>query len=99
MERLLRLVDKKYADISPTNGGPHPRAWSPIPGRSTLITSAPRSPSSMAQYGPASASVISTTRIPSRTLFTTGIIAESVFDRLRITTKIADRVFHSGTHD
>src|SRR5271156_6374452 len=76
MLRLLRFTARKYADSFPTKGGPHPRDWSPTPGRSTLITSAPKSPSSIAQYGPARASVISTTRIPSRMFFTPHIIAD-----------------------
>src|SRR5258708_24415073 len=70
MDRLLRLAARKYADSPPTNGGPQERDWSPVSLRSTLITSAPKSPSSMAQYGPASASVISTTRIESRIVST-----------------------------
>src|SRR6266853_5312760 len=46
-------------------GGPHWREWSPV-GGSSLMTSAPRSPSSIVQYGPARAWVRSRTRIPSR---------------------------------
>src|SRR5262249_11934293 len=42
------------------------RVSSPSPGRSTLITSAPRSPSIMVQYGPESTLVRSSTRMPSR---------------------------------
>ena len=40
--------------LSPSrHGGPQARVSSPLPGRSTLITSAPRSPSSIDAYGPA----------------------------------------------
>jgi hypothetical protein len=50
IDSLLRFVDRKYVDSrrasgSPTNGGPQPRVSSPLPGDSTLITRAPRSPS------------------------------------------------------
>src|SRR5690349_11137230 len=63
MLRLLRLTDMKYVDSPPANGG-QPRVSSPLPGSSTLITSAPMSPSSMAQYGPAKTRVRSSTRMP-----------------------------------
>src|SRR6202158_511600 len=46
-------------------GGSHSRVSSPVPGISTLITSAPWSPSISVQYGPASARVRSSTRTPS----------------------------------
>src|SRR5207249_1059764 len=49
---LLRFTDMKYVDSPPTNGG-QLRVSSPLPGSSTLITSAPMSPSIMAQKGPA----------------------------------------------
>ena len=49
-----------------TNGGPQPRLSSPLPGLSTLITRAPRSPSIIAACGPARARVRSTTSTPSR---------------------------------
>ena len=42
------------------------RTWSPVPGGSTLITSAPRSARSIVQYGPAMTWVRSMTRTPSR---------------------------------
>src|SRR5687768_1157698 len=58
---LLRFTDMKYVDSPPENGG-QPRVSSPLPGSSTLMTSAPMSPSSMAQYGPASTRVRSRTR-------------------------------------
>src|SRR3954454_2451809 len=45
-------------------GGPKARASSPVPGRSILITSAPRSPSICADKGPASTRVRSTTLMP-----------------------------------
>ena len=51
-ERLLRLTPRKYAASPLANGGPQPRVSSPEPGGSTLITSAPMSPSIMAQSGP-----------------------------------------------
>src|SRR5437667_464671 len=60
---LLRLTDMKYVDSSPANGG-QPRVSSPLPGSSILMTSAPMSPSSIAQYGPARTRVRSRTRIP-----------------------------------
>src|SRR5687767_4988419 len=60
---LLRFTDMKYVDSPPENGG-QPRVSSPLPGSSTLMTSAPMSPSSMAQYGPASTRVRSRTRTP-----------------------------------
>src|ERR1700690_2139056 len=46
------------------NGGAKPRVSSPAPGRSILITSAPRSPSIWAQVGPARTRVRSNTRRP-----------------------------------
>src|SRR5918912_3030787 len=45
---------------------PQTRMGSPLPGGSTLITSAPKSASSWPQNGPASKLPISTTRTPSR---------------------------------
>src|ERR1700730_17602711 len=44
------------------NGGPHWREWSPD-GGSILMMSAPRSPSSIVQYGPARAWLKSSTRM------------------------------------
>src|SRR5229473_2614124 len=68
--RLPRLTDKKYVLSAPspagTNGGPQCLVSSPDPGRSTLITSAPRSPSSIAAYGPASTLASSSTCTPAR---------------------------------
>src|SRR5688500_18806723 len=60
---LFRFTDMKYVDSPPANGG-QPRVSSPLPGSSTLMTSAPMSPSSIAQYGPARTRVRSSTRIP-----------------------------------
>ena len=54
----------KYVDSPSTKGGPHARDWSPLPGRSILITSAPRSDSIIVQYGPASTLDRSRTRRP-----------------------------------
>src|SRR5215211_2248948 len=45
---------------------PHSRMGSPLPGGSTLMTSAPKSARSWPQNGPASKLPISTTRTPSR---------------------------------
>src|SRR6266702_23538 len=46
-----------------SGNGPSPRAGSPV-GGSTLVTSAPRSPSSLAAYGPATPCARSSTRRP-----------------------------------
>src|SRR5919197_5953000 len=52
--RRLRLTAWKYAAVpSAANGGPQRRVSSPVPGASTLITSAPRSASCMVAKGPA----------------------------------------------
>src|SRR4029077_4063934 len=45
-------------------GGPHARVSSPAPGRSTLITSAPRSASIWVHQGPVSTRLRSNTRMP-----------------------------------
>src|SRR5690349_13877820 len=60
---LLRLTDRKYVASPCTNGG-QPRVSSPLPGSSTLMTSAPMSPSDIVQKGPASTRVMSITRTP-----------------------------------
>src|SRR5262247_1694071 len=60
---LLRLTDMKYVASPPVKGG-QPRVSSPLPGSSTLRTSAPMSPSDMEQNGPASTRVRSMTRTP-----------------------------------
>ena len=57
IDSLFLFVDRKYVDSrSPssgwTNGGPQPRVSSPLPGLSTLITRAPRSPSIIAGVRP-----------------------------------------------
>src|SRR5260370_13665316 len=62
---LLRLRLRKTALSPPTNGGPILRALSPA-GGSTLITSAPASPSCIEQNGTHSPCVTSTTRNPAR---------------------------------
>src|SRR5512134_1791952 len=64
-ERLLRLTPRKYADSPLTKGGPQVRVSSPAPGGSTLITSAPMSPSICVHSGPARMRVRSSTRSPS----------------------------------
>src|SRR5213594_1724450 len=61
---LPRLTDMKYVASPATNGG-HFRVSSPLPGSSTLTTSAPMSASIMVQNGPASTRVRSSTRTPS----------------------------------
>src|SRR5215470_17418317 len=60
---LLRFTDMKYVASPPEKGG-QPRVSSPLPGSSTLMTSAPMSPSDMEQNGPASTRVRSMTRMP-----------------------------------
>src|SRR5262245_2006445 len=60
---LLRFTDMKYVDSPSTKGG-QLRVSSPLPGSSTLITSAPMSPSIIAQKGPARTRVRSSTRTP-----------------------------------
>src|SRR5262249_30677286 len=62
---LLRFTAMKYVASPPTNGG-HARVSSPLPGSSSLMTSAPMSPRIMAQNGPASTRVRSSTRTPVR---------------------------------
>src|SRR4249920_3196437 len=64
MSRLLRLMTRKAAD-SPSLWGGHVRDSSPLPVSSILMTSAPRSDSSMPQKGPASTRERSSTRTPS----------------------------------
>src|ERR1700722_9471388 len=65
-ERLLRFTPTKYAlSLVPgMYGGANPRVSSPAPGRSILITSAPRSASICAHVGPARTRVRSKTRRP-----------------------------------
>ena len=65
-DRLFRFTERKYvATPSASYGGPHSRVSSPVPGRSTLTTSAPRSASSIVAYGPASTREKSAIRTPS----------------------------------
>src|SRR5262245_53982660 len=63
--RLLRLRLRKIG-FSPSTGSSFPREMSPTSFRSTLITSAPKSPSTWVQTGPISTWLKSRTRIPSR---------------------------------
>src|SRR5215217_876611 len=63
-ERLLRFAERKKALMPEKKGGPAARLSSPTPGFSTLMTSAPRSPNSMAQVGPARWRPRSSTRTP-----------------------------------
>src|SRR3954451_11402450 len=51
------------------NGGPCVRRGSPSPGSSTFTTSAPRSASSIVQYGPANTRVKSMTFRPAKGFF------------------------------
>src|SRR6478752_844787 len=51
-DRLLRAI-AGHQRLRPSTVTPHPRIGSPVPGGSTLITSAPRSPSSWPANGPA----------------------------------------------
>src|SRR6266700_3015925 len=60
---LLRLTERKYVASPPAKGG-QPRVSSPLPGSSTLMTSAPMSPSDIEQNGPARTRVKSMTRMP-----------------------------------
>src|SRR5712692_2782879 len=62
---LLRLTERKYVASPPAKGG-QPRVSSPLPGSSTLMTSAPMSPSDIEQNGPARTRVRSMTRMPAR---------------------------------
>src|SRR3569623_577024 len=67
MLRLLRFMLRKPMESGPFILNPiEPRVWSPEPGGSILITSAPRSPSSMHAYGPAITWLMSRTRTPAR---------------------------------
>src|SRR3954467_415040 len=67
MLRLLRFMFRKPMESGPFILNPiEPRVWSPPPGGSILITSAPRSPSSMHAYGPAMTWLMSSTRTPAR---------------------------------
>src|SRR3990170_7641728 len=72
------------------NGGPHCRRSSPTPSRSTLTTSAPRSPSTIVQYGPASTREKSSTRIPSRARLTASALGHQVVALLGVGQFLAD---------
>src|SRR5687767_4038433 len=63
IERLLRLTARKNAPMSGLRMGPSWRVVSPS-GGSTLMTSAPRSPSCCAAQGPRTTVLQSTTRTP-----------------------------------
>src|SRR6266480_423203 len=73
---LLRFTDMKYVASPPTKGG-QLRVSSPLPGSSILTTSAPMSPSSIAQNGPARTRVRSSTRTPARGPFARGTLSSS----------------------
>src|SRR5262245_5678051 len=75
---LLRFNATKTALSRAQNGGPHARASSPRPGRSTFTTSAPISPSVCVQNGPATFCVRSATTIPSSGSATDGSVAAAV---------------------
>src|SRR5919201_3590381 len=62
-ERLPRFSVRKLALSPSTNTGPCRRYTSPLPGRSTFTTVAPRSASTCVQYGPATYCVRSITRV------------------------------------
>src|SRR5262245_41440676 len=79
MPRLPRLIAAKVALI------PLPRQArrsSPRPGRSTLMTSAPRSAIRVAQYGPAMTRERSSTRMPSSIMAPSATIEESLRHRV-----------------
>src|SRR5215216_92026 len=63
---LLRAMIGHHRVCPSLRWRPHTRMGSPLPGGSTLITSAPKSARSWPQKGPASKLPISTTRTPSR---------------------------------
>src|SRR5262245_6492195 len=93
MPRLLRLTAMKAAD-SPFTAGRFMRRVSSPPGtRSTLITSAPRSASSMPQVGPAMICANSRTLTPASG---PGITQLSDFARRRL--RRAGQILHRGLH-
>src|SRR5215471_242391 len=63
-QRLLRLT-LFHTTPMPSLRSPHVRMGSPAPGGSTLITSAPNSPSAVPTIGPAASVAASMTRSPS----------------------------------
>src|SRR5579872_2095899 len=85
-DRLFRFAARKYAlsDVSlpcssRKKGGANLRVSSPFPGRSTLITSAPRSPSIWVQKGPARTLVKSRTLTPCKAPVTSAITNLNLF--------------------
>ena len=64
MLRLLRPATLHHSESPVTSAWPHWRSTSPLPGGSTLMTSAPRSPSICAQKGPAITCPSSMTLMP-----------------------------------
>src|SRR3954465_3455367 len=64
MHRLLRTSTGHSRPLPSTRPRPHSRIESGLPGGSTLMTSAPRSPSSRPANGPASMPPSSMTRTP-----------------------------------
>ena len=69
MQRLLRASLSQLSVAPVAVIVPKVRIVSPLPGSSTLTTSAPNSPSTVAQNGPASTLERSRTRTPSSALF------------------------------
>src|SRR3546814_382136 len=65
---LLRFKDKNVDEWPEISGGVHRRVSSPPPGRSILMTSAPKSPRICVQKGPATFCVKSRTRTPFNSL-------------------------------
>src|SRR5262249_54898079 len=61
---LVAIHAEEISGLVPGEWGPQLRVSSPLPGGSTLITSAPMSPSIMVESGPARMRVRSMTRIP-----------------------------------
>src|SRR6202521_1311318 len=68
IERLLWLSMVKYRLSAVGTSRSWPRVMSPVPGRSTLITSAPNQASSWVQVGPACTWLMSRMRTPSSAL-------------------------------
>src|ERR1700704_3458102 len=73
--RLLPLNDRKNRASSPGRSRWEYRATSPLPGSSTLITSAPSQASIWPHDGPAWLFVRSTTRMPASALSNRGLLA------------------------
>src|SRR5438093_13014012 len=79
MPRFTRLIAANVALILLPR---HARRSSPRPGRSTFITSAPRSAISVAQYGPAITRERSSTRMPSSIIGRSATIEEPLRHRV-----------------